>query len=430
MTTGFDTARAILRRFKGDRYVFGMGCLDQAGRLAAGLGRRAAIVAGGTGKAWGEAVLAEVTRSLAAGGLEVIAPVIAGARPNAPREDVFRIDAALRRARPDVVVAVGGGSTLDAAKASAALMCLGEADGDLEQCFGVGKVTALLQAGGRQFVPLFAVQLAASSAAHLTKYSNITDPATAQKKLIIDDAIVPPRALFDYRCTLSMPPDFTADGALDGLSHCLEVFYGAQGPALEQVRPLATLGIELVAMHARAACRDGQNLAAREGLGLATDLGGYAIMLGGTSGAHLTSFSLVDVLSHGRACALMNPYYTVFFAPAIQPQLREVAGILQRAGCVGAGAERLGGRDLGLAVAEGLRELARAVGVPTRLADVPGFTDGHISRALAAARNPQLESKLRNMPVPLSAATVDEYMGPVLEAARTGDFSLIRNMKA
>ncbi len=38
-------------------------------------------------------------------------------------------------------------------------------------------------------------------------------------------------------------------------------------------------------------------------LGLATDLGGYAIMLGGTNGAHLTSFSLVDILSHGRACA-------------------------------------------------------------------------------------------------------------------------------
>ena len=57
---------------------------------------------------------------------------------------------------------------------------------------------------------------------------------------------------------------------------------------------------------------------------------------------------------------------------------------------------------------------------------MPGFTQGHIERALAAAKNPKLESKLRNMPVPLTAAQVDDYMGPVLEAARTGDFSLIR----
>ena len=60
---------------------------------------------------------------------------------------------------------------------------------------------------------------------------------------------------------------------------------------------------------------------ARTALGLATDLGGYAIMLGGTNGAHLTSFSLVDILSHGRACAIMNPYYTVFFAPAVEEPL-------------------------------------------------------------------------------------------------------------
>ncbi len=53
-------------------------------------------------------------------------------------------------------------------------------------------------------------------------------------------------------------------------------------------------------------------------------------MLGGTNGGHLTSFSLVDVLSHGRACAIMNPYYTVFFAPAIQEPL-QLTGPLYKA---------------------------------------------------------------------------------------------------
>ena len=56
---------------------------------------------------------------------------------------------------------------------------------------------------------------------------------------------------------------------------------------------------------------------------------------------------------------------------------------------------------------------------------MPGFSDAHIERALKAAKNPQLKMKLENMPVPLTADMIDEYMGPVLRAAKTGDLSLI-----
>ena len=66
---------------------------------------------------------------------------------------------------------------------------------------------------------------------------------------------------------------------------------------------------------------DPDELSAREALGLGTDLGGYAIMVGGTNGPHLNSFSFVDVLAHGRACAILLPYYTVLLAPAIERQL-------------------------------------------------------------------------------------------------------------
>jgi alcohol dehydrogenase len=64
------------------------------------------------------------------------------------------------------------------------------------------------------------------------------------------------------------------------------------------------------------------------------------------------------------------------------------------------------------------------------LSEVAGFGQAHIDRALAAAKNPQLKMKLQNMPVPLTADMVDEYMGPVLEAARDGDLSLIKNVEA
>jgi alcohol dehydrogenase class IV len=436
--SAFDRARGLLAEFKGDNYVFGMECLGKVGGLAASLGGRAAVVMGGVGKAWGQTAASAVQKSLAQAGVKVEGPVIAGSRPNAPLEDVYRLADSLRDVRADLIVAVGGGSVIDAVKAAAVLAACGwdassppsgDKSGDLERFFGVGKVTEMLKRTGRRLTPMLAVQTAASSAAHLTKYSNVTDVATAQKKLIIDDAVVPARALFDYAATTFMSPEFTADGAMDGLSHCLEVFYGAKGEAMEKVRSVCLLGIELIVQNVRAACRDGQDLAAREALGLATDLGGNAIMIGGTSGGHLTSFSLVDILPHGRACALMNPYYTVFFAPAIERQLHEVAGILARGGYLKTASDRLHGRELGLAVAEALQAVAASVGMATRLADVRGFSPVHIHRALEAAKNPQLESKLRNMPVPLSPATVDEYMGCVLAAAAAGDFASIKNMK-
>jgi alcohol dehydrogenase class IV len=151
-------------------------------------------------------------------------------------------------------------------------------------------------------------------------------------------------------------------------------------------------------------------------------------MLGGTNGGHLTSFSLVDILSHGRACAMMNPYYTVFFAPAIEDPLRMIGKIYQDAGLTAADTDVLSGRDLGMAVAEAMLEFSRRIGFPTRLSEVEGFGQEHIERALTAAKNPQLKMKLQNMPVPLTAEMVDEYMGSVLEAARDGDLTLIRNV--
>ena len=159
-----------------------------------------------------------------------------------------------------------------------------------------------------------------------------------------------------------------------------------------------------------------------------SSLGAYAIMLGGTNGAHLTSFSLVDILSHGRACAMMNPYYTVFFAPAIQGALKKVGEIYQKAGYLDANISALNGRDLGIAVAEAMVAFEKSIGFPTRLKEVPGFTDEHIVRALDAAKNPQLRMKLENMPVPLTAEMIDEYMSPVLMAAREGDLAVIKNV--
>jgi alcohol dehydrogenase len=72
-----------------------------------------------------------------------------------------------------------------------------------------------------------------------------------------------------------------------------------------------------------------------------------------------------------------------------------------------------------------MAELARSVGFPTTLDEVEGFGDEHVARMLTAAKDPALASKLQGMPIPMKPDEVDRYMGPVLEAARTGDFGLI-----
>ncbi len=431
----FDKAIALMREFKGESYTFGSGVLDQVGAATARLAAtRPRSGADGRSKAalvytvfpGNQVLIDRITNSLVAAGVTVVAN-IEGAAPNAPREDLTRISVELAKANPDVIVVLGGGSTLDATKAAEVLRTLG---GQIDDYFGTGKVTEKLQQTGKKLTPVVAIQTAASSGAHLTKYANITDVHSGQKKLVVDEAMVPTHALFDYDITTSMPAGMTADGALDGLAHALEVLLGSVGkPNYARMQEVATECIGLIVHYIERAIKNPNDKEARTALGLATDLGGYSIMLGGTSGAHLTSFSLVDILSHGRACAIMNPYYVVFFAPAVEEPLRLVGNLFRQAGYTTADMDSLKGRELGVAVAEAMIELSKRIGFPTTLTQVHGFTPEHVTRALSAAKDPQLKMKLENMPVPLTAEMVDEYMGPILQAACSGNLDQIKNVE-
>jgi len=353
---------------------------------------------------------------------------VRSASPNAPFVDVYRIHSHIVHKKPDVIVVAAGGSGIDAAKAAATLATLGDCQPEIDPFFGVGEVTKVCRESGRSIMPVVAVMMAASSAAHLTKYSNITDPVVGQKKLIVDEAIVPPRAVFDYDVTKTQPVNLTVDGSLDGVAHLIEVYFGASAEIKDKARRITEVGLELIIKGLVQAKKDPSDPEARTLLGLGTDLGGYAIMIGGTSGAHLTSFSLVDVLSHGRACALMNPYYSVFFSTAVEEQLRVIGEVYKKYGFIDQDIDSLSGRALGVAVAGGMVNFSRFLDFPTRLSEVPGISEEHIDKCLTAAKNPQLDMKLRNMPVPLNAGLVDEYMRPVLEAAWTGAFEKIKTM--
>jgi alcohol dehydrogenase len=436
MKESIEQAKKILKDWKGDSYTFGGDVLDGAGKYAKKYGKKAALVVTELGQAWIEKPLGQVKSALKANGVSF--ELINGARPNAPREDLYRISLQVARSKADVIVALGGGSTIDAGKAAAVLntysssevmeilgASLGEAD-SIEPYFGTGLVTKMKEKTGRAVMPVVAVETAASSGAHLTKYSNITDLVTGQKKLIVDEAIVPPASVFDFKITLDAPMSLTLDGGLDGIAHAWEVFMGASGASYEKVKEVARLCIQLVVLGLQRLKKDKRDLEGRTALGLGTDLGGYSIMLGGTSGPHLGSFSLIDLLSHGRACALLNPYYTVLFAPVVQDQLKVAGEIFKGAGYIKEDISKLGARDLGLAVAKGMIAFSKDLDFPITLKEA-GATREHLERMLTAAKNPQLKMKLQNMPTPMDAekGDVDRLMKPVLEAAYTGDLSLI-----
>ncbi|MDR2738952.1 MAG: iron-containing alcohol dehydrogenase [Treponema sp.] len=421
----FGNARKLLSAWKGDSYVFGCGVLSGIGGAAAKIGKNPLVICN---KSYLKSAGEPVTASLQKAGLfPAGGAIVSGAGPNAPRADVYRIETWLLHHKPDLIVAVGGGSTIDCAKAANFLSVLGkDISPEIDPYFGTGLVTEALKKTGKKLIPLMAIQTSASSGAHLTKYSNVTDPMAGQKKLVVDDALVPDCAFFDYAVTASMPRGVTIDGALDGIAHCFEVFSGIPKEKYDLAASITECALELTVQYAPRVINNPQDIEAREAIGLATDLGGYAIMVGGTSGGHLTSFSLVDLAGHGTACGIMNPYYAVFFSPAIEKQLRHIGGIFRKYGYISERLEYLSGRELGIAVATGMVAFSKAIGAPATLGELPKYKDSYITKALEAAKDSQLEMKLKNMPVPLTAANVEEYMGPILRAAVGGDFSLIK----
>ncbi|MCL5986157.1 MAG: iron-containing alcohol dehydrogenase [Actinobacteria bacterium] len=419
-----NKARDILIEFKDDNYSFGFDCVSRVGEYTALLGKSVLIIA--SRSKWLSGFVNEVMDSLRKSKVEII-DWVDGAKPNTPIEDVNRIRDEICKSNPDCLVVIAGGSGIDAAKAAAILAAYGDEKYDISRFYGVGEVTRFAANTGIRIRSIVAVQTAASSASHLTKYANVTDLRSNQKNLIVDEEIMPPKAIFDYTITRSMSMDLTLDGALDGMSHALEVYYGATGSTIDYVEKVALLAIELIVYALPRIINDPENLKLREILGLATDLGGYCIMLGATNGGHLTSFSLVDILSHGRACGIANIYYTVFFAPRIQRQLQNLAEIFKS--YIPEDVDEISGRRLGEIVAQGMIAFMKSLYLPTQLSEVNGFSDDHIKRALTAAKDPKLESKLKSMPLSLNASLVDEYIAPLLEAAKSGDISLIKDFE-
>ena len=113
----------LLKAWKGDAYTFGLGCLKEVGPVAASYGKKALLVSNYT---YMKPVADEIKGYLEASGVELAGGKIApDVKPNAPREDVYRLTTYVLQYKPDCIVAVGGGSTIDACKAASMLASLG-----------------------------------------------------------------------------------------------------------------------------------------------------------------------------------------------------------------------------------------------------------------------------------------------------------------
>jgi len=202
----------------------------------------------------------------------------------------------------DAIVALGGGSPIDAAKAIAVLATNSE---PLSQYQGYHKV----QKSG---APLVVIPTTAGTGSEVTKVAVITDTARDVKMMMLDRHFLPTVALVDFELTLSMPPALTAHVGVDTLTHGIEAYVSRKATALTD--PLALTCIRLVAEHLETAWREPTNRAAREGMMLAATLGGMAFANSSVALVHGMSRPIGAVfhVPHGLSNAVLLPAVTRF----------------------------------------------------------------------------------------------------------------------
>ena len=219
---------------------------------------------------------------------------------------------AAREHGADVVVAIGGGSVIDAGKAVAALLGNGGDPLDYLEVIGSGGPIT------RPAAPCVAVPTTAGTGAEVTANAVLASPPHRLKASLRSPLMIPRVALVDPELTVSCPPPVTAASGLDALTQCLEPFVSVRANPLTD--GLAREGLRRAAAGLRAAYADGGNLAARADMAICALLGGMALAnakLGAVHGLAGVVGGSADV-PHGLACADL-------LAPVIEANIRALA---------------------------------------------------------------------------------------------------------
>lgn len=303
------------------RVMFGAGVSAQVGAVAASLGSTALVVTGSDPRR-----VQGVLSSLAAARVDAVPWPVRG------EPTVADVEAGVAHARArgcDVVVAVGGGSPLDAGKVIAALLTN---DGSpLDYLEVIGKGRALVHPAA----PIVAVPTTAGTGSEVTR--NAVLAAEGVKVSLRSPGMLPRAAIVDPLLTLSLPPQVTADCGLDALTQCLEpLVCNRAGPLTDA---LAREGLMRAARSLRRAVRHGDDVAARTDMCVASLCGGLALANAALGAVHGFAGPIGGMFPapHGAVCARLLPEVMAVNVAALReraadspalPRYREVARVL------------------------------------------------------------------------------------------------------
>lgn len=278
----------------------------------------------------------------------------------------------LLECRCDLVVAVGGGSPIDCAKAIA----LVARTGALEGRTGARRVDATR-------VPLVAIPTTAGTGSEATRYLVITDPESGTKMALTDAASIPQVAVCDAELTRSLPPGVTAHTGMDALAHAVESFLSSQSSPFSEA--LAAQSASLVTRYLPRAVEQGQeDMEAREGMMEAQLLAGISFSNAGLGYVHAVAHALGARLHlpHGLANALMLPHVLEHLGDRIAAKLAQLAWAFP------AHDPALPAPAAARRVVREIKRLSARVGIPPSLREIGAERELLPQLAAEAARDP------------------------------------------
>jgi alcohol dehydrogenase class IV len=324
---------------------FGFGTVQTVGSEAKGLGaNKALVVTDGVMVKTG--IAEKVTGHLDGVRFEVFDGVEAEPRLEIAQAVADRV----RSGGYDLVIGVGGGSSMDMAKVAAG--------------FATNEGPATAFVGNNLFtrkpLPSIMVPTTAGTGAELTVTSMVT--VEGHKQWINSPLLLPSVAVVDPELTMSMPPGVTAATGMDALCHNTEAYISNLASPITDSAALE--GIALIVANLGRAYDSGDDRLAREGMSLGALMGGIALQAKMVYG-HSIGYTIATRyrLAHGVSCGLPLPYVLSNYAVAVGPKMKRLA----EAFGVESGGEP---EDLGMALAERAKGLASQLKVPTSLKEL------------------------------------------------------------
>ena len=298
-----------------------------------------------------------------------------------------RAVAAGRAAAATGVLGFGGGSSMDVAKLAALLLGSGE---DLDAAWGVGNAR-----GPR--LPLVLVPTTAGTGSEVTPVAIIT-VGEAEKRGVSSPLLLPDIAVLDPELTLGLPPAVTAATGVDAMVHAIEAYASTSANNNPISKLVAREALRLLGANIEAAVADGSDVAARGAMLFGAMLAGQAFANSPVAAVHALAYPVGGLfhVPHGLSNALVLPHVLRFNAPAAAAVYAEIAAdAFPDLARVGDAEARCAG------FVDGLADLARRLGMPTRLRDA-GIPEDALPRM---AREAMKQTRLLvNNPRPVSEA--------------------------